>query len=262
MKKIIMGESHAALMAKQLGQLSDTWENIRDGVIPLVNQSDKLRGYFVSAHDSASLFLFYSQEGQHYIKINESVLPALKDLDQDDSVCFLLLGGNEHNGLFMQTHSQAFDFWDPSLPEHIIVGRQIIPREVIGQLLAQSLQRIRPRLALISGALPNSKKYVVAPPPPIPSESHLRQHSESFDFKMRPLEDKWLRLKVYRVYIGELDKLCSLLGLTLIRAPMRTMDLDGFLLPGLWYHATHAQPEYYQGIFEAFDSPHGFTGSC
>lgn len=262
MNRIIMGESHAALMAKQLGKLSETWEDIRDGVIPLEGQSHFPQGYFVSTHDSASLFLFYVHAGQHYIKINETVLPALKELDQDDSVCFLLLGGNEHNGLFIQSHSEPFDFWDPSLPEHIILGRQIVPRSVIGQLIAQSFQRIRPRLALLCAALPQSKKYVVAPPPPIPSEDHLSQHSESFDFKIRPLEDKWVRLKVYRIYIEELEKLCSHLGLTLIRAPMRTIDRDGFLLSELWYHATHAQPAYYKGIFEAFDSPQGFTGSC
>lgn len=69
---------------------------------------------------------------------------------------------------------------------------------------------------------------------------------------MRPLEDKWVRLKVYKLYLDELRSICSELGLGFIEPPAECIDDAGFLLEQFWHEATHAEPAYYQPILDAF----------
>ncbi|MDP3767730.1 MAG: hypothetical protein Q8S13_06920, partial [Dehalococcoidia bacterium] len=86
------------------------------------------------------------------------------------------------------------------------------------------------------------------PPPPIPSEAHIRQNREVFDFESRGVEAASVRLKLYALYMENLRAFCAKTRIRLIPPVPEHQDENGFLLEPYWAGCTHAQAAYYDGI--------------
>lgn len=246
MKTVFFGASHAFMMAQGLGTFSAKWEDVVDGPLPIADAGGECVGYLMLSSPRSELFDI-SAAG---VRIAARHATRLAALDSPDNRCFLLIGGNEHNSLFMCTHDVPFDFHDDRHPDRIRHDRQIVPGATIRARLKTSLQPVAVLLRTAGAGLPAMRKYVVAPPPPIPSDEHIKGLPEAFDFERRTLEDPWIRLKVYRLYIEELAQVCAALGLELLLPPAHCVDEDGFLAEPFWSHSTHAKPSYYRPFID------------
>lgn len=253
MTAIIFGDSHGAMMARQFGAFSEQWEEMIEGVISILDPDRSVVGYLIITYDIGNFFKAIELDGQHYLTTETRFQAPLEALNIKGNTSFLLVGGNEHSQ-FIQTHPVPFDFYHPDCPDRWVAGRQVIGSNVIQQILSRALERVRVRLTIIRNLMSKTNLQVVAPPPPIPSTEHLHLHSECFNFALRPLEDRWVRLKVYKLYIEEVRSMCVALGLGFIEPPAQCVDADGFLLEPYWHQATHAEPAYYQPIREAWEN--------
>ncbi len=248
MKTLFFGASHTVYMARCFGNYAAKWSDVIDGPVPITDDAGECTGYLVLSSPRSGLFERFIVDGQVHVRISERFSAPLADLDSSDNVCYLAIGGNEHNSAFMIRHDQPFDFHDASQPERFIAGRQIVPRESIEARLAGLMAYIERELAMVSAWMPAIRKAFVCPPPPIPSEEHIRRFPEGFELAGRVVEDSSVRLKIYRVYCGELARICARHGIDLIGAPAECVDDEGFLAPAYWQEATHAQPAYYRSI--------------
>lgn len=248
MKTLFFGASHTVYMARCFGNYSAKWSDVIDGPVPITDGGGQCTGYLVLSSPRSRLFERFLVDGQMHVRINDRFSAPLAALDSPDNVCFLAIGGNEHNSAFMIQHAQPFDFHDDAHPERFIAGRQIVPRESIEQRLAGLMGYIERELDMVSALMPAIRKTFVCPPPPVPSEAHIRQFPEGFELDGRVIEDRWVRLKIYRVYRSELARICMRRGIELVGAPPECVDEDGFLEPAYWQEATHATASYYRSI--------------
>ena len=118
MKYIIFGSSHAFNMAKHLGTFSGKWDSAIEGPIPITSDKNECAGHLVLTIPQSTIFQTGTANGQPAICMNEIYANHLAALDIREDICFFLLGGNEHNSLFMCRHAIPFDFYDPKYPDH------------------------------------------------------------------------------------------------------------------------------------------------
>lgn len=248
MKLIFFGASHAFFMAQCAGSFSGDWNDVIDGPLPVIAGDGSEVGHLVLASPRAALFELAGVDGQLTARINPHYASRLLALDNAQHSSFFLLGGNEHNSLFMCRHPVPFDFHDERSSAPLQAGRQIIPTQVVRDHLQAAVDRSSGPLKLALASLAHTHRAVVAPPPPIPSEEHVLGTPEAFDFAAQPLEDRWVRLKIYRLYLDILTELCASLGVPLLGPPRGTVDEHGFLAREFWNAATHAQPAYYRSM--------------
>jgi hypothetical protein len=248
MKTIFFGASHTVYMAQCFGNYSAKWSDVIDGPVPITDDAGQCTGYLVLSSPRSKLFQPYLVDGRTHIRFNDRFSAPLAALDSPDNLCYLAIGGNEHNSAFMIQHAQPFDFHDDADPERFIAGRQIVPREAIAQRLAGVMSHIERDLNMVSALMPTIRKVFVCPPPPVPSAEQIRQFPEGFDLEGWVIEDRWVRLKIYRVYRSELARICARHGIELIGAPPECVDENGFLEAAYWKEATHAAPSYYRSI--------------
>jgi hypothetical protein len=110
------------------------------------------------------------------------------------------------------------------------------------------LQRTLAVTRLIAAELPSARRYVLAPPPPIPSEEQIRKNPAIFNFAQYGVEDATVRLKIYNRYIGIVREFCEQTRLNFIPPAPDTRDEAGFLREPYWEGATHANADYYRSI--------------
>jgi|GEM_PF-1652770 len=248
---LLIGESHAIVMARHYGAFASNWEAIKVGFAATTTLSEVPFGHLLITHSSKQFFQQISHKGQAYLQINPQYLTPLQQVLANTDAVYLLLGGNEHNSLFFQTHVQPFDFFHPHYPEALLPGRQLVPLETLRGHLRRALSIVGVQLQLLCPLLDGRKTIFIPPPPPIPSVAHILAHAEGFDFSLAPVEDASIRLKIFALYMEELRALCECSGIALHSPEARTRDASGFLEQEYWGHATHAAPAYYAGLIAA-----------
>ena len=132
--------------------------------------------------------------------------------------------------------------------------RQIIPRAVIIERLKSWLINTEKYLAFLGGELNLAQRFLIAPPPPIPEEEHIRRYPEIFNFKVDVLENAMVRLKIYELYIDLVKLMCLRRGIHFVPAPNENRDQVGFLLQQYWNQCTHATPDYYGNVMKLVEA--------
>jgi hypothetical protein len=238
-------------MARHYGAFASNWEAIKVGFAATTTLSEAPFGHLLITHPSKQFFQQVLHQGQVHLQVNPHYLAPLQRVLANTDAVYLLLGGNEHNSLFFQTHVQPFDFFHPHYPEALLPGRQLVPLETLREHLRRTLSIVGVQLQLLNPLLDGHKTVFVPPPPPIPSVAHIIAHAEGFDFSHAPVEEASVRLKIFALYMEELCALCDRNGVALHTPEAQTRDASGFLAQEYWGNATHAAPAYYAGLLAA-----------
>ena len=255
-KNLIIGDSHGFYMAKHLGEFKAAWEDVINGPLPVINKADDHVADLILLNGKLYFFSLWQQEGIEFLEIASHFSETLKAYNNKETTCFLLNHGNEHNARFMCRHTQPFDFFDSSMSNKLISGRQIIPRSTIYKQLLVVKPMIEAEIRALKSNIPNANIFFIAPPPPIPSEAHISKFPEIFDFNKHVLEDKWLRLKVYNLYLELLTLISIECAIHFLPPPSECIDEHGFLKEIFWNGCTHASPDYYKFVMQnAFKEP-------
>lgn len=243
---LIIGESHAFYLANAYGELGVFDEVAQtEAVTPLqvLQQGDMVAEMF-PVFSRTPFFANNSSE----MWIDEKVAPALAHAKEKWSYGLISLEGNIHNAHFMLAGDRPFDFLDPDFAYEFAPNRQIVPRSAVSSFFERALVNLTPKLQLLKAALPGLDLYFVAPPPPIPSEEHIRNFPEIFNFEHSELNQALIRLKIYKVYVATLAACCARQNVSFLRPPPECVDERGFLREAFWNHCTHARPDYYRFI--------------
>lgn len=242
MNTLIIGDSHGIFLARSLGTVQKgVWDAMLEAPLPVLDEEGGHLADFVLLNPKAKFF--GEQAGRRVIAA--PFASALTRHNQAESLCLVSLHGNDHNGRFMCRHAVPFDFVCPQVPDQIQLGRQIIPRAVMLRQLGTSGAIVADKLGAIQRLLPHARIVFVLPPPPIPDAAQLLSNPEAFDFERHPIEDKWVRLKIYHAYVEVLAQACHQLSVPVLPPPPKALDAEGFLARPHWQGATHAAPSYY-----------------
>ncbi len=242
MSTLIIGDSHGIFMARSLGSVrKGVWDAALAAPLAVTDEAGGHLADFLLLNPKAQVF---ARQGDAWA-IADPWAGRLAAHNQPDTLCLVSMHGNDHNGRFMCRHEVPFDFICPQVPDPILLGRQIIPRAVMLRQLGSSAALVGGKLGAIQRLLPRARIVFVLPPPPIADAAQIQANPEAFDFERHPIEDKWLRLKVYHAYVEVLSQACHALNVPVLPPPAQARDADGFLAAPHWQGATHAAPSYY-----------------
>ncbi|MDT0681197.1 hypothetical protein RM543_00760 [Roseicyclus sp. F158] len=164
----------------------------------------------------------------------------------EPDLCICAAMGNEYNALAMLEHPRPFDVdW----PESGLPAREdaeLIPVD----LMRATIKRRAERGALlfwdaIAAAAPG-RAVLVAPPPPVADEAHIRANRGAFGERIDRygIAPAATRLKIWALYSDILADAAERKGGLIVHPPAECLD-DGYL--GAGYRAddpTHANPAY------------------
>jgi hypothetical protein len=236
MVPIIIGDSHGFVMAHSYGQLPVLQGGPIKIPLEVKNDGVLVADYFMLGGKS------------QFNSIDEAFLDAILAAEHRWSYCALLIHGNDHNINFMLAGDRPFDFLDPTMPCAFVAGRQIIPRSVVLDFWRRHKPYVIQELQDLKGVLRDIEVIFIAPPPPIPSNEHIRSHPEVFNLTNAEINDPLVRLKIYRVYVEALLDACGESNTRVVTAPNQCIDSSGFLKEAFWNGCTHASPAYYKEI--------------
>ena len=250
---LIIGSSHSIRFTQYIGSIEEL-ENVagQEGLVIKSRLEDEFILFYMNP---STPFLSYTIENDLLIShYHGDAINKIRELNKPGNKTFFQIGGNEHNSYFFIENKLPFDFFDPSI-KTIIKKRQVIPRKVIVNFLRKQMSYTQLSLGTLSKELSLTQKYFIAPPPPIPSEEHIKKSPEVFNLEKDVLEDKYVRLKIYNIYTELLQEFCEMNDVLLIKAPEDTLDSERFLKEEYWYHSTHAQPNYYGRVLHSIGLP-------
>lgn len=249
MKKhpIIIGDSHVIHMSNAFGSVGsadDIW--LSDGVVfPFqISNNKKLIAELIPLAPRVRFFC----EKNNVLSINKYYEEIILEKCVDWNYLLISLEGNLHNIYFFLEGTHPFDFFHEKLPTQFVWGRQVVRYEDLFIFFKNLLMGADIKIKLLKNILPSMPFYFVAPPPPIPSEDHIKRFPEVFDFVSNKLNNSFVRLKIYLVYLDVLSDFCLNNDIKIVLPPPDCIDSFGFLLEKFWNHATHAQPSYYNYI--------------
>jgi hypothetical protein len=170
------------------------------------------------------------------------------------------VGGNTHNIVGLVEHPRPFDFVlreNPDLP--LRRDAEVVPPGIIESRLEHYLLahlRVIDALHRLSD-LPMTH---VESPPPIPSDTFLREHAGIFKSAAaeRGFAPKWLRYKLWALCGRVIRQHCDAHAIGYISTPRSVMDADGFLVPEAWANdPTHGNSWYGKQVVGAIDATNG-----
>lgn len=252
---LIIGSSHALYLGRATGTYLttlDEWktmEEAQDKLIRIESFSGKDNHLLYTMPKPAFVTLYQTPENTIRATF-EAPIDEIRAYNRKSSKVVFMLGGNEPAGRFFYRNSKPFDFFHPEVPE-TDTSRQLLPLAHMGSIIADLLRNAALATEALAHELPLARKYCVATPPPIPSEEHIRKFPEIFDFKKYAIEDRFVRLKLYRLQMQYMAEFCARIGLEFIPPPASTVDAQGFLREDYWLGCTHASAGYYKDIVAA-----------
>ncbi len=244
---LIIGSSHALVLAEAVGAFQATWQEASRDLIRIEAPGEAETWLLFTTHrPQVTSPQLIRREGETEVSFGP-LMKRVRAFNRPDAQVVFGIGGNEHNINFLTAHPRPFDFVHPAVPS-LDPRRQILPladmRTIVAGLLRGTLSTTR----LLAGQLGKAQRYYLAPPPPNPSEAYVRSHPAVFDFTETGVEDATVRLKLYELYLELVADFCREESLTFLPPPPGTRDAKGFLIEALWNGATHAAPAYYDSV--------------
>lgn len=178
----------------------------------------------------------------------ENFLELSQSLDERDFV-FSAIGGNQYAVISTVEHPLGLEVLDGGEGENFSKGGMLIPSRTISNYLYDALKgTLGGQLAALRSRT-SARIAHLAPPPPKGDNEFISQYFEKRFGQLGmgeygPARPE-LRLKLWRLQLAALDRLCSEIGVTLIAPPGHCFDSDGFL--DRYYYAkdaTHANRRY------------------
>ncbi len=252
MKNLIIGSSHSLYFSHHLGKVEINQQNINSVRERPIKIESHYPFYF-------EIFFIYNQTqieitNSEYIendviKFSHPFFNYAAEFDSPKNNIILLLGGNEQNVLFLTQNKVPFDFYHPQLP-NIKEDRQLIPTNVIWEMLSKKWESNDKLARFLCASFPLSKKYFIAPPPTLANDSYLINNDTYFDLKNKNIEDSYIRLKVYEMYLNIVSATCEKNGIVFIPPDINKRDKNGYLLDCYKHNFSHASPAYYESTMQ------------
>jgi hypothetical protein len=246
---LIIGSSHALQFSAAIGDHSATHDGAQDSLIHITSRTGADNRLIYTAPKPR--FMKFQKTDNNATKISfGSPIDEIRKYNTKKSKVFLMIGGSEPCAYFFQRHSKPFDFFHPDVPQ-TDPRRQILPLAVMKSILSLLLSNASLAMEALARQLPLARKYCVSAPPPIPSEDHIRKFPEIFDFKTQEIEEKSIRLKIYKLYMEYMIDFSRRNSIDFIDSSTLNIDEEGFLKEEYWDGCTHASPHYYKDIVES-----------
>jgi hypothetical protein len=188
-------------------------------------------------------------DGKEHIDVAsqfEALLRSLEEFEEKD-ILISFINGNEHTIMSMIQHPVPFDFFLPnSNQSYFHKNRQTIPYPIIKKQMLQSVNSTVACLSVARHILPKMRIIHVLPPPPISSESQIKNAPEVFEnmieqYGISPIE---LRVKYYQLYADTLQNALQNRSIEFLCPPLKSLDHDGALKTEYAFAATHANEAY------------------
>ncbi len=147
-----------------------------------------------------------------------------------------LIGGNEHAAMSLINHPQRFDVVLPGAPDlPIQPGARLLPTGMVLALLEQWIAPHVEALAACRAAV-TGRLVHIEPPPPVPSEAHIRQYPDSFAAAVAEhgVAPALVRYKFWRLHSRLWRAACARLGVEYMTVPAQMCDADGMLIEAAW----------------------------
>lgn len=147
-----------------------------------------------------------------------------------------LIGGNEHAAMSLVNHPQRFDVVLPEAP-HLPVqpGATLLPAKLALAMLEQWIEPHVRLLAACRAAVPGRLVYI-EPPPPVPSEAHIRKYPDTFGAAIAALgvSPAVVRYKFWRLHSLLWRAVCARLRVEFMTVPAEMCDAGGMLTEAAW----------------------------
>lgn len=245
-RNLILGSSHALSLAGAVGACHATWQEASADLVPIESARGSDTQLLFTTNKPGFMELKGDVQGRVTPRFGP-LMDKVRAYDRLDATVVFAIGGNEHNIRFLCSDPRPFDFHHAAVPG-IDPSRQVLPAREVRLMLTGLLARTMSVTRLLAAELPRARRFYLPPPPPIPSEDHIRKTPEIFDFARTGVEDARVRLKLYRLYLEILEPFCAEQGLVFLAPPPEKLDAAGFLAEPYWNGSTHATAAYYDGL--------------
>lgn len=243
---LILGSSHVLMFARAVGDFAADLEAAKRDTVRIESPRAVQNSLLFTTNRPAFVELKRAPNGEIVGEFGP-LMGKVRAFNRPDAKVILGIGGNEHNIRFLTADPRPFDFVHPSSPG-VEPDRQIIPAREMAAVIRGLVERTLVVTRLIAAELPKAQLHYLPPPPPIPSDEHLRANREIFDFAGRGIEAATVRLKIHALYMEILQGFCAATGIRLIPPVTENQDDRGFLGKPYWQGATHATSAYYAKV--------------
>ena len=243
---LILGSSHALVLARAVGVFAEDREAAMRDLVRIESPRDAQNSLLFTTNRPGFLELKAGPNAPTTSPFGP-LMDKVRAFNRPDAKVILGIGGNEHNIRFLTADPRPFDFVHPAFPG-VEPGRQVIPAREMAAVMRALVERTLVVTRLIAAELPKAQLHYLPPPPPIPSDEHLRANREIFDFARLGIEAAGVRLKLHALYMEIIGDFCAATGVQLIPPVAKHQDERGFLAQPYWQGATHATSAYYAGI--------------
>lgn len=191
--------------------------------------------------------------------INPHIVEDLVSLLHEDGMNLIVSVhfGNDHNAFGIVGPDVPYDFIIPNDSTHYNTSFDIVPHALIDSIAHERLAPTRQYLTLLTSELRRVAAHYklsifhLAAPSVIPDDAHLRSHAGPLEtlFSERGVNDKYVRLKIWKVWMAHFASICKELGIGFVPNPTEVLDDESFLRAGLWANdATHGNVEYGRAV--------------
>lgn len=149
---------------------------------------------------------------------------------------FSIIGGNAHNVVGLVNHPRPYDFVldvEPTMPTDR--SKELIPCAIVRAALER---RMEDAFALMTSirALTKIPMIHCEPPPPIPSEAHIRAHAGKFTERIASdgISPALLRLKLWKLQSDIQRKFCNAHDIRFLPSPPQVADDNSMLAERAW----------------------------
>lgn len=167
-----------------------------------------------------------------------------------------LIGGNVHSVLGLTNHPQPFDLILPQAPDlPRIDGAETLPYGLVQEVIAQRAAGPFELFEALCAAT-DLPIWQAEPPPPIPSETHIRSHPAEFAERIEAqgVAPALLRYKLWRAHSALMQARAAARGAGFLPAPPEFCDDQGMLKPkGRAQDPVHAGPAYGAAVLAQID---------
>ncbi|MBC7803467.1 MAG: hypothetical protein H7Y16_06270 [Candidatus Parcubacteria bacterium] len=189
----------------------------------------------------------------------EAAVEMVSALAPDDLVASAI-GGNQHSVFGLIQHSVPFDVFEPGDETATISeDARCIPQGILWDFFEGKLRESDgPRIVQLRRAARCAVCHIV-PPPPKRDEAHILRHQETHfieaGIREKGVSPAALRLKLWRLQLRVLRKLCEDWEVGLLPPPPEALCAEGFLKPEYYAgDSTHANQAYGRLVLLQLDS--------
>ena len=161
---LIIGSSHALILAEAVGAHSGDVFGTKDTLIPIASPSGNDNQLIYTMPKPGFVTLTRTAAGDIQAAF-ESPIAEIRRYDSEAATVIFMIGGNEPAANFFYRNPRPFDFVWPQSPQ-AGAGRQILPAAVIRAAVADMIAKSSLSTQALARELPKARKLYLSIPPP------------------------------------------------------------------------------------------------